>query len=218
MQGELVARPRWWLQVRHAFSERFTLELDVRRDAAVVGLQGPPRQGASALLRAVAGAFAPWGGRIEVAGRVLFDRAAGVNLSAAQRSVAHLRPAPQLRPLETVRDALTALQPALPRLDMPAVAESLGLRDVLDGSVRALSEVQMRRVAVASVLAREPAVLLLDEPLTGIDDVHREAVVETIAAARVDLDASMLVLCHDEAALRRWTETRLRIVDGRVAT
>ncbi|MEM6294999.1 MAG: ATP-binding cassette domain-containing protein [Myxococcota bacterium] len=218
MTAEQAARPRWWLQVRHAFSERFTLDLDIRADAPVLGLQGPPRQGASALLRAVAGAFAPWGGHIEVAGRVLFDRERGVNLSAAQRGAAHLRPAPQLRPLETVRSGLSALRPASPRLDIAKIVDALGLAALLDATVGTLPDAALRRVAVASVLAREPAVLLLDEPLAGVGLEFQDAVVEAIASAREALDASMLVVCHRDAAMRRWTETTLRIVGGRVCT
>jgi cobalt/nickel transport system ATP-binding protein len=80
--------------------------------------------------------------------------------------------------------------------------ERLGIADLADRTVRDLSLGEKQVVSVAGVLAREPGLLLLDEPASALDEAHRDRLGEVLA----ELPATMLMTSHDAAwwAARGW--------------
>ena len=81
--------------------------------------------------------------------------------------------------------------------------ELVGLRDMATRTVATLSGGEAKRVAIARALAPRPAVLLMDEPLTGMDrELHDRLAVELAAVLRATGTTALLVTHdHDEAAL-----------------
>ena len=75
-----------------------------------------------------------------------------------------------------------------------------------------LSGGEKRLVSLACVLAMEPDVLLLDEPVAGLDDEIREQLIEIL----IDLHHPMLVVSHDRHFLRRTTEEAVRLHNGTI--
>jgi cobalt/nickel transport system ATP-binding protein len=80
--------------------------------------------------------------------------------------------------------------------------ERLGIADLAERSVRELSLGEKQMVSVAGVLAREPRLLLLDEPASALDEVHRDRLGDALA----ELAATMLAASHDPSwwAARGW--------------
>ena len=76
-----------------------------------------------------------------------------------------------------------------------------------------LSGGEKRIVALATVLAMEPEVLLLDEPTAGLDDEAVERVLEILAR----LPQAMLIVSHDHRFLERATEKSFRLAGGQLA-
>jgi molybdate transport system ATP-binding protein len=162
-----------------------TLDLDVVIDAEpgeVVAILGPNGAGKTTVLRALAGLLAIDRGRVTLAGRVLEDVAAGVRVDPPQRGMGvvfqqHLL-FPHLSVLENVAFGLRAR--GVPRSDARAHAHDwlarVGLEDHADERPGALSGGQAQRVALARALATDPALLLLDEPLSALDVETRRLV------------------------------------------
>jgi len=89
----------------------------------------------------------------------------------------------------------------------------LGLEGYEQRITYRLSGGEKRLVALATVLAMEPEVLLLDEPVAGLDEASTERLVELLAG----LPQAMLVVSHDRAVLERITQKRLRLEAGKLA-
>ena len=176
-----------------------TFELPV---GASVALIGPNGSGKSTLLRALAGLTEPRSGSLSVPARATRGAVALVlQTTAVDRTL----------PV-TVREAVTmaryATRGPFGRLrpdDRRAVTGALARMDVADLAGRQLHELsggQRQRVLVAQGLAQEADVLLLDEPVTGLDVVSRELILDAVTAERA-AGRTVVVSTHDLDDARR---------------
>jgi len=167
-----------------------------------VALVGPNGSGKSTLLRAAAGLVAPRAGRLLVPAR---DRRGAVALVLQTTDVDRTLP---ITVRETVRMARYATRGALRRLgpgDHAAVDRALARMHVDDLAGRQLHELsggQRQRVLVAQGLAQEAELLLLDEPVTGLDVVSRELILAVVGEERA-AGRTVVVSTHDLDDARR---------------
>ena len=165
-------------------------------EGAVTALIGPNGAGKSTVLNAVAGLLTPRSGHLDVPA---WQRRGGVAyvLQATQANE-HL----PLTVRETVTMGRYATAGALRRLhagDREAIdraMESLAITDLATRQLRELSGGQRQRTFVAQGLAQEADVLLLDEPITGLDLVSRQHIIDAIAAERTR-GRAVMVSTHD---------------------
>ncbi|HSK23660.1 MAG TPA: metal ABC transporter ATP-binding protein [Egicoccus sp.] len=165
----------------------------------VVSIIGPNGSGKSTLLGTISGLVRPSRGRVEVLGRPP---------RAVRRQVAHVlqttvaNEAVPLTVRETVRMGCYGRRGPLRPLtaeDRAAVAdavERLRIGDLLDRQLLQLSGGQRQRVYVAQALAQRGDVLLLDEPITGLDMVTQETISEVIGTERAR-GATVVLTTHD---------------------
>ena len=186
-----------------------TLELRERS----VALVGPNGSGKSTLLRLLNGLVLPSRGRVLVDG----DEPEHA-LAAVRRRVGFVftDPDAQLVMPTAVEDvALSLRRVGVPRAARDARARELlaaqGLAGLADRSVRELSSGQRQLLALTSVLATEPAVLVCDEPTTLLDLHHARRVAGVLLTA-----PAQLVLATHDLDLAARTERALWIEDGRV--
>jgi ABC-2 type transport system ATP-binding protein len=162
----------------------------------VFGLLGPNGAGKTTLVRQLVGLLRPDAGRISLFGRPLDRRlvAAGVAyLPQGDLAVADL---PVHRAIETTA-VLRGLRRHGARAAAAALLDELGLQDVADRTLGTLSGGQRRLAAFATVLAGERAVLVLDEPTTGLDPTARRAVWAAIERRRAERGASVVLVTHN---------------------
>ena len=167
----------------------------------LLALVGPSGSGKSTVLRAIAGLHPPRAGRVSVNGRTWLDRAAGVNVATRHRRVGYVFQSyalfPHLSALDNVRAAMAHRGAA----EREARAHELLARVHLAGlearRPAELSGGQQQRVAVARALARDPDVLLLDEPFAAVDRVTRDRLQRELAALRRDLNVPIVFVTHD---------------------
>jgi putative ABC transport system ATP-binding protein len=86
-----------------------------------------------------------------------------------------------------------------------------------DRDVTRLSVGEQQRAMLARALAQHPQVLLLDEPTSGLDEASRDAVEQTLAHLRREIDVSIVLVSHDPAQARRLGDWVLRLDDGQLA-
>jgi ABC-2 type transport system ATP-binding protein len=173
-----------------------------RLDGGIVGLLGPNGAGKSTLMKLMAGLLAPSRGTLTVLGGAPFtDRAVRARLGYAPE---HEKTYDELTALELVT-ALARLagvaHAAAPKAAEDALAQ-VGMADARHRRVRGFSKGMRQRTKLATAIAHAPALLLLDEPLTGVDPIARADIIERIralAAAGTTVVVSSHVLYEIEA-------------------
>ena len=91
-----------------------------------------------------------------------------------------------------------------------------GIADLADRRPGTLSGGQQQRVALARALAMQPKLLLLDEPLGGLDLVTKEAVVREIARLKLELGFAIILVTHDPVEVRGLCNSLAVLEDGRI--
>ncbi len=206
-------------------SRTFELRARLASDSRRIVVHGPSGAGKSLLLKAVAGLMAPDSGRIEVAGRSLFDSGNGVDLPARRRRLAYLFQDYALFPHLNVRQNIAfGLQRGwrnpLAHVDGAAVRywlQAFELDHVAHQLPHQLSGGQRQRVALARALAPEPAALLLDEPFAALDPGLRERMRAELDALQRRLGIPMILITHDPEDVRAFGEHVLRMENGSMA-
>jgi molybdate transport system ATP-binding protein len=182
---------------------------------AILGASGA---GKSSTLRAIAGFVAPAGGHVRVGGDIWFG--GGVDLPAHARACGFLFQSYALFPHRTAAENVMEALLRFPKAERVERARAL-LREVhLEGFGRRypseLSGGQQQRVALARALAREPRVLLLDEPFSAVDRPTRTSLAETLLELKARRPIPILLVTHDFEDARRVADRLLVLGEGRV--
>ena len=185
----------------HAFA------LEFASDAKLTALVGPSGVGKSSTLNAIAGLLQPRTGRIAVAGEVLFDSPAGVDLPPERRRAGYVFQDARLFPHKRVAANLAYGQklaaPGAQIVTQDEVVDLLEIGHLLDRMPATLSGGEVRRVAIGRALLCAPGFLLLDEPLASLDESRAETLLKLIERLRDELDLPMLLVSHSSAEVER---------------
>lgn len=194
------------LRLRRGSFERHVRIEDAAR---VVALSGHSGAGKTSVLHAIAGLVKPLAGHIEIDGRRLFDSARGIDVPAHRRRVGYVfqdaRLFPHLdvrRNLEYGRHGGDSAGPF--RFD--AVVELLGIQALLARRVANLSGGEAQRVALGRALLSQPALLLLDEPLSMLDHARREELIPYLQRVRDETTLPILYVSHSAGEVKRLTD------------
>ncbi len=198
---------------------------DFQLDAAFAGAErvtalfGPSGAGKSTILRLIAGLLRPDTGRIVLAGRTVFDSAAGINLPARKRRVGLVFQDGLLFPHLSVRQNLL-YGPWVRRVPRPAsfdrTVEILDIGKLLDRAPRHLSGGERQRVAIGRALLSDPAVLLMDEPVAAVDQERRAEILPHLASLTQEFPIPMIYVSHAMEEVERLAQKVVRIRDGRI--
>jgi molybdate transport system ATP-binding protein len=169
----------------------------------VVALMGRNGAGKSTAVAAVAGLLALDAGRVVVDGAVLEDVEARISVAPERRPIGVVQQQPALFPHLTVLDNVAfglrtqRLGRRRARERAERLLEEAGLADLRLRRPAALSGGQAARVALVRTLARQPRLVLLDEPLAAIDAELRPALRDAVRARLSAFAGSALLVTHD---------------------
>jgi len=185
----------------------FDLEVTATMSARVTAIFGPSGAGKTSLLDAIAGL------RPLKNGRITFDDVVLSDLRARARRIGYVPQETALFPhLSVARNIRYG-----GRHNEAHVVEVLEIGHLLDRGVTALSGGEQKRVALARALLTAPRLLLLDEPLSGLDWPLRDRVMQFLQRVRDDFNVPMLYVTHDEEELAAIAEDVVRLRAGRTA-
>ena len=195
------------------------IQLQAQFDCApgeLLALVGPSGSGKTSLLRAVAGLLPrkKLRGRISAGEEHWFDTERGIDLPPQQRQVGFVFQHYALFPHLSAFDNVAIAAGASPdEAVVQSLLERLGLKGLERRRPAQLSGGQQQRVALARALAREPKVLLLDEPFSAVDAPARQALYRELAGLRQNMSTPMILVTHDLGEARRLAD-RVVIVDA----
>ena len=173
------------------------------RPGELLALVGPSGAGKTTILRAIAGLIRPRAGRIACNGETWFDAEAGIFLPPQRRRAGLVFQDYALFPHLTAEGNVSAALRHLPSAARAprarALLELVHLQGLEARKPDALSGGQRQRVALARALARDPAVLLLDEPFAAVDQVTRRKPQRELALLRRAIAAPTILVTHDLA-------------------
>lgn len=189
----------------HSGKRSFRLRVQFASSSRRIVILGPSGAGKSLTLKAIAGLTTPACGHVKLAGRTLFDAAAGINLTPQQRNVAYLFQDYALFPHLTVRQnvgfalargwrnpglehAYAAVDYWLQQFDLQHLAQQFP--DQISGG-------QRQRTALARALAAQPGALLLDEPFAALDRALRVTLRRELDQLQHRLALPMILITHD---------------------
>lgn len=201
-------------------SRDFDLQVAFASPARHLALFGPSGSGKTSVLLAIAGLRRPDAGRIRLAGELLFDSAAGINVAAARRGLGAVFQDGRLFPHLRVRDNLIYGQHGKNTSDavgFDAAVQLLGLTDLLARWPATLSGGEARRVAIGRALLSRPRALLLDEPLVGLHREARAQLLEYLRRLRDEIALPTLLVSHQVDEVRALADDVVLLDDGRVA-
>ncbi len=190
----------------------FRLELALVVGRETFALVGPSGAGKTSVLRAIAGLVRPERGRIALDGRVLFDAAAGVDRPPEERRVGFVFQEYALFPHMTVEQNVAYAGGTRAE----EVLDQFGIARLANARPGELSGGERQRVGLARALAREPDVLLLDEPLSALDAHTRARVRVELHDVLAGLDLPVLLVTHDFEDAAVLADRVAVLVEGRL--
>jgi molybdate transport system ATP-binding protein len=186
----------------------FTLSVDEAASVEVLGVFGPSGSGKTSLLEAIAGIRTPDSGEIQIADRILFSSMKKINIPARDRKIGYVPQDSLLFPNLDVKGNVTY---GARGSTFDSLVAILDLQALLERRVGMLSGGEKQRVAIARALMTRPSILLLDEPLAGVDRGRRDVILPYILRIRKQLHVPLIYVTHDEAELNSIADRVLRL-------
>lgn len=201
----------------------FSLNVAYTADAHVTGVFGPSGAGKSTLIHLIAGLSRPDRGVITVNGETLFDDAKRIDIPAHHRRIGVVFQEHRLFPHLSVKGNLLYGRPkhrtggrGRGRGDgeFRRIVELLELDGLLRRRVMEISGGERQRIALGRALISEPRLLLLDEPLTSLDQRLKQQIIPYLQRVRDVLGVPMLHVSHDLTELLQLTDQLLILSRG----
>jgi molybdate transport system ATP-binding protein len=198
----------------------FELEVSFRFDEPVMGLFGESGAGKTTILDLVAGVRSPDRGRIVFGGQVFSDAGSGTALPARERATGYVPQDRSLFPhLSVRRNILYGARGETAPEDVFSLDHVVGLLeigDLLDRSPRTLSGGEQQRVALARALLSRPKLLLLDEPLSGLDANRKEKALDLLDRVRTEFGVPIVYVSHAAREVARICREVVVLERGRI--
>lgn len=203
-------------QIRLSLAE-YTLEIDAEFTAPITGIFGPSGAGKTTLLEIVAGLRRPQVGRVVLNGRAVTDAATHLHVPPEHRRVGYV---PQDLALFPHLSAGANLHYGLPpsgaaKLPPGRVVEVLELGPLLTRPIHRLSGGEQQRIALGRAILAEPQVLLLDEPLSSLDDRLKERILACIQDVQREFQIPVIYVTHSQWELKKICDTVVHLARGK---
>lgn len=194
---------------------QFTLHTDK------CGVFGPSGNGKSTLMNLLAGLLEPDSGAIILDGRTLYDSAGRINLPPERRRVGvvfqHAHLFPHMNVVDNLFYGMKRIPASEREIDPDRLIAILQLEGLLDRPVSKLSGGERQRVALGRTILACPKLILLDEPLSGLDSKLKYEIIPQLRRVFEEFSLPFLFISHSLQEMRMMTEEVLVIENGSIA-
>ena len=205
----------------------FTLDVDFSMGNELLVIEGASGAGKTTILNCLAGTVTPDEGRIAVDDRILFSHTDKVNVPAEKRNLGYLFQNYALFPNMTVKqNVLYGLknkkeyrrrESRKELLEYAAyMMETLGISHLVDKSAASISGGEKQRVALARAMVTKPALLLLDEPFSALDENTKCRVYDEFMGFKETLGIPTILITHNHRETELFADKNITLMEGKV--
>ena len=206
-------------QLQTAGARPFALEVAEEFSAGFTVLFGPSGAGKSTLLDCIAGLVTPDQGSIKLGDQIFYDAERGISLVPQQRGVGYVFQSlalfPHLSVEENVGYGLSRIAAAERPERIERVLDSFHVRNLRARKPGELSGGEKQRVALARSVVTQPRLLLLDEPLTGLDAALRQTILQDLRECNASQRIPILYVTHNREEVDAIGERVVTMLDGK---
>lgn len=192
---------------------RFTL-----KEQGILALFGPSGSGKTSIINMIAGLLTPDRGTVTISGATVFDSEKKLDLPPYKRRIGYVFQDSRLFPHLSVKANLKYGRKLAPEKDrcvaFQDVIDVLGIEHLLARRPHHLSGGEKQRVAIGRALLTSPRLLLMDEPLSSIDNSRKYKILEMIAALPGRFNIPILYVSHAPEEIEILSASVLEIHDG----
>lgn len=208
------------VRVKHRLLSSFVLEAGFDASSGFTMILGPSGGGKTTLLNCIAGFMRPDAGRIALGPRVLFDSDERIDMPVAERRLGYvfqnLALFPHLTVAQNVEYGIAKLPAKTRRAQMMAMLESFRIAQLVARKPNEISGGERQRVALARSLVTNPAALLLDEPLTALDNATKSKILDDLRGWNSSHEIPILYVTHSPEEAFALGERVVVLEDGRI--
>ena len=189
---------------------KFQLLANLQSTQQVMGLFGVSGSGKTSILHSIAGINTPKQGKIIINGQTWFDSQKKINLSTQQRRVGLVFQDAQIFPHKSVMENLLFgyrnISPESRRFQIDEIIDLLKLEHLTHRMPTKLSGGEKQRVALGRALLYSPQLLLLDEPLSALDSIHKQEILPFFQQIITTTQIPILYVSHDKDEISALTD------------
>ncbi|MBU2549645.1 MAG: molybdenum ABC transporter ATP-binding protein [Proteobacteria bacterium] len=190
-------------------------------DQGILALFGPSGAGKTSIVNMIAGLLTPDRGRIVISGATVHDSRNRIDLPPYKRRIGYVFQDARLFPHYTVRGNLNYGRnrrgPENGCVEFDDVVEVLGIGGLLSRRPHHLSGGEKQRVAIGRALLTGPRLLLMDEPVSSVDQARKQEILNLVAALPARFQVPILYVTHSPEEIAGLSATVLDIRDGVVS-
>jgi molybdate transport system ATP-binding protein len=200
--------------------DSFCLQICATLDAPITGILGASGSGKSTLLAVIAGLLKPQQGRVSLDNRSLFDAKTNIWIPPHKRRVGLVFQDGQLLPHLSVRNNLLYgyrnILPEQRHFELLEVVKLLEIEHLLERKATALSGGEKQRVALGRAVLYSPSLLLLDEPLSALDERLKNQILPFFLRIKTECKIPMIYVTHSPREIEFLTDTHLTMSEGKL--
>lgn len=198
---------------------KIALDVDLTLpDRGLTAVFGRSGSGKTTLINILSGLMDPDEGTISVNGQILYDSERRIKVPVYERRIGYVFQEARLFPHLTVRNNLRYGYNPDGQIRMDEVVELLGIAQVLDRRPHYLSGGEKQRVAIGRALLTNPRLLLMDEPLSALDETRKSEIIPFIERIRDEFHTPIFYVTHSRAEVAKLANYVVVLADGRVVT
>ena len=200
----------------------FDLDVELQCPPGITCVMGPSGSGKSSILAVIAGMVKPAAGRVCLGDACWLDVAKGIEVPIHRRRLAYLFQGlalfPHLNALHNVEYGMHHLPREQRATKAHELLERLGVAHLAKRRPRTFSGGEAQRVALARAIARQPELVLLDEPFSALDRDLRAQLTTLVRELVAELGVPLVHVTHSVAEARLLADQVVRVEKGRVVT
>ncbi len=198
----------------------FQLNIDFHLSGQRIGIFGSSGSGKSTLMSLLAGLVPADRGHLRLDDSVLFDSSQQINVEPEKRRIGvvfqHSHLFPHMNVRRNVLYGWKRTRPDNRQIDPEHLLEVLGIGPLLDRNVMTLSGGERQRVALARTILTCPRLILMDEPLSGLDENLKFQIIPYLNRVFTEFNIPLMFISHSLLEIRLMTEEVLVVEDGHI--